>query len=511
MSNEYVIEMRNISKRFLGVRALEDVDFKVKRGEVRALVGKNGAGKSTLIKILTGLYQPTSGQIYINGSRISNVAPDKMYGMGIEAIYQENDLVPFFSVAASIMLNYEPVLGRVFLNQQKMHETAGAILTSKLGVAIDTHKLIKELDVSEKQFVQISRSLVKNPKVMIFDEPTAPLLEEEIKKLFTIIEKLKSEGVTIIYISHRLEEIFAIADTVTVLKDGRKEADLILSDTTEDELIRTMTGKSGGILAQTAGKAKKKDLGAPVFTVNKLTTPKLKEISFELHEHEVLGFFGVEGAGQEELTKALFALIPAKYEAMTLHGKGIKVRNPYDAIRKGIGYIPRDRKEEGLIEGFSVRENVTLPSINQFTEFSFIKPQREKVVSQEMVEELSIVTPGIDALVRYLSGGNQQKVAIAKWLALDLHLLILDYPTMGIDVQAKSEVYRILADLAAGGTAIILITPEYEEVKTLCDNVIVLRDGEMVTSLPTENLDEQTLFTYAIGNTGTVKGGRDNG
>ncbi len=507
MSSEYMIEMCNVSKRFPGVLALEDVDFKVKKGEVRALVGKNGAGKSTLIKILTGLYQPTSGQIYLNGSPISNITPDKMYNLGIEAIYQENDLVPFFNVAESIMLNHEPVSRRVFLDKEKMHEVAREILVSKLGVEIDTHKLIKELDVSERQFVQISRALVKDPKVMIFDEPTAPLLEEEIKKLFAIIEKLKSENVTIIYISHRLEEIFAIADTVTVLKDGRKEADLLLSDTTEEELIRTMTGKSDGILPQAAVKTKKK-LETAVFAVNKLKTPKLKDISFEVRKHEILGFFGVEGAGQEELPKALFGLTPAKYEAMTLYGKEIAVRNPYDAIRLGIGYVPRDRKEESLIGDFSVRENITLPNIKQYTKFSFLKPKKERTVSAEMVKKLSIVTPEIDALIRNLSGGNQQKVAISKWLTLDLHLLILDYPTMGIDVQAKSEVYRILKELAASGTAMILITPEYDEIKALCDNVIVLRDGEMVTSLSTENLDEQTLFSYALANiAGAAKGG----
>ncbi|HHV41958.1 MAG TPA: sugar ABC transporter ATP-binding protein, partial [Clostridiaceae bacterium] len=321
--SKYLIEMRNVSKTFPGVRALDSVDFRVKKGEVRALVGKNGAGKSTLIKLLTGLNQPSSGDIYIDGTKISNITPHKMYNLGIEAVYQENDLIPFFTVAESIMLNHEPVLDGVFLDERKMHEQAHAILSSKLGINIDTHKLIKELNVSEKQFVQISRSLVKNPKVMIFDEPTAPLLEEEIRKLFDIIEKLKRENVTIIYISHRLDEIFRIADTVTVLKDGRKEIDLTLKDSTEEELIRYMTGEKDSITLKAAetGTEEKDNLGEVVLSVNRLSTQKARNISFELRKHEILGFFGAEGAGQEELTKALFGLIPVSYESIRLNGK----------------------------------------------------------------------------------------------------------------------------------------------------------------------------------------------
>ena len=309
--SEYILEMKKISKKFSGVLALNDVDFRLKKGEVRALVGKNGAGKSTLIKILTGILQPTSGEIFVNEEKITNITSDKMHKMGIKAIYQENDLIPFFEVGESIMLNNEPTLRRVFLNQREMHEKAREILETKLEINIDTHKLIKELTISEKQLIQISRVLVKNPKIIIFDEPTAPLVKEEIDKLFNIINNLKKENISIIYISHRLEEIFKIADTVTVLKDGEKVIDSTLKNITKGELIQYMTGKKGGITVKNHAE-KKESLGKTLLSVNKLETKKLKGITFELHKHEILAFFGSEGAGQEDLAKALFGLIPIR-------------------------------------------------------------------------------------------------------------------------------------------------------------------------------------------------------
>jgi ABC-type sugar transport system ATPase subunit len=497
-----LLKMKGITKKFPGILALDSVDFDVPKGEIRAIVGKNGAGKSTLIKILTGIYTPDSGDVMIGEKSFSHITPDVMYSEGIQAIYQENDLVPYFTVGESIMLNNEPRSSvKTFLDKKSMNEKAHAILLEKIGIDIDPKKLIRELSVSEKQLVQIAKALVKEPRIMIFDEPTAPLSAKEIGKLFEIIRALRSSGITIIYISHRFEEIFEIADSITIMRDGKKIIDLPLNETNEDEIIRHMTG--GQIEVTGRGKERKTLSEEITFEVEGLHSERVHGISFTLRKGEILGLFGAEGAGQVEMVRAIYGLLPKKGR-MKLGGKETRIRKPTDAIKKGIGYVPRDRKEESLVRTFTLAENVTLSHLEAFSSAGFVSKRSEQKIAENMIKDLAISTRSTRTVVNFLSGGNQQKVAIARWLTFPLKMLILDYPTMGVDVQAKVEIYRLLNKISAEGTSIIIITPEYEEIEMLCDRVMVMKDGLQRAILDVKDIDEDILLKYAIGSSESV-------
>jgi len=495
---KYILKMEGIEKRFPGVHALKNVDFALEEGEIRALIGKNGAGKSTLIKVITGIYTPDSGDMWINNVKIGQITSAKMYKMGIEAIYQENDFIPYFTVGQSIMLNNEFTKFRgVLLDNVSIHKKATNIMKSQMGIEIDPYKLISELTVSERQLVQIAKCLVKKPKIIIFDEPTAPLLSEEIETLFRIIKTLKKSGVTIIYISHRLEEIFQIADSVTVMKDGEKVIDLKLENTNEDELIKYMTGKD--VELAISKKSQKFEEEKDIFRIENLSTNYLDNINLKIYPNEILGVFGAEGAGQEDLARAIFGLIKWNNGKLFFKEDQIQIKGPFDAINYGIGYVSRDRRGEGLIQDFSVKENITISNIKEYTKLFVINPKKERKITSKMIKELAIATPDMNTIVKYLSGGNQQKVAISRWLTHKLKLIVLDYPTMGIDVQAKNELYKTIQNLAMSDTAVLLITPEYEEINILCNRVIVMKDGKVVKEVSTKNLNESKLLTYAIG------------
>ena len=501
--NESLLNMKGITKRFPGILALDSVDFDVPKGEIRAIVGKNGAGKSTLIKILTGIYTPDSGSAEIEGKHFSHITPDVMYSEGIQAIYQENDLVSYFTVGESIMLNNESRgIVRAFIDRRDMNEKAHQLLLGKIGIDIDPRKLIRDLSVSEKQLVQIAKALVREPKIMIFDEPTAPLSAKEIDKLFEIIRGLRSHGITIIYISHRFEEIFEIADSITIMRDGKKIVDLNLKETNEDEIISHMTGGNMQAISRSEGE-KRRVSDEITLEVEELESERVNKISFLLYKGEVLGLFGAEGAGQVELVRAFYGLLPKKGK-IKLNGKETHIRKPTDAIRKGIGYVPRDRKEESLVRTFTLAENVTLSHLNAFSPGGFVNKKSELEMADQMIKDLAISTRSAKTVVSFLSGGNQQKVAIARWLAFPLKILILDYPTMGVDVQAKLEIYRLLKKISSEGTSIIIITPEYEEIKMLCDRVMILKDGQHRATLEVKDLDEDILLKHAIGSSGSV-------
>ncbi|MDR3333617.1 MAG: sugar ABC transporter ATP-binding protein [Treponema sp.] len=494
--DEITIRAEGLSIVFPGVKALSDVDFSLKKGEIRALVGKNGAGKSTLIKILTGIYRPASGRLFVDDTEIKNAGPEVMTKYGIKAIYQDNDLIPYFTIGESVLLRKEPRKG-IFVDRKEMHQRAEAIFRERLGVEIDPYTLVRELNVSQQQLVQIAASLVERPKILIFDEPTAALSVKEIEKLFEIIFSLKKEGVSIIYISHRFGEVFKIADSITILTDGTKVADLNISDTTEDEVISMMAGN------EKFSKAKNRVYDPRdtelALSVRGLGDGFLEDINFDLHQGEILGFYGGEGAGQQELAKAIYGESKARFESLKIFGKEITINSPAKAIKQGIAYIPRERLAEGIVRGFTVRENVTLPKLRAFAKGIFIDQGREDEVTREQIEKLGVKTPSTGTPIGNLSGGNQQKVVLARWIVVNPRILILDYPTIGIDVRAKNEVYKILLQLAESGMSLILITPEYEEVSMLCDRVIVIREGRIKKELSIKELTEYKLLSYAIG------------
>jgi len=496
---EKVLEVRNLSKSFPGVKALEQVDFHLNKGEIRTLVGKNGAGKSTLIKSITGIYQQEEGQIFLNGEDVSHFSPEKMSHAGVEAIYQENDLIPYFTVGESIMLNSEPrTSSSLFINKKALYAASQRILTEELNSTIDPRTLIRELNVSQQQIVQIAKNLVKKPKVLIFDEPTAALSAKEIDNLFAIIRDLKTRGVSIIYISHRFDEVFALADSITVFRDGMKVADKDVRETTHKEIIEIMAGEDGVEISRERSH-RKAFTEESVLTMADGGNSFISGISFELNRGEILGFFGGEGAGQQKLAQTLYGMLPLETGDLRVFGKPAVITSPSKAIELGLGYIPRNRKEEGVVMDFSIQENITLPILPQVSSHGFIQRSKEAGIALKQLQDLAIKAPGTFTNVRNLSGGNQQKVVLSRWIATAPKILILDYPTIGIDIKAKSEIYRILDRLTENGVSIILITPEFEEIQVLCDRVLVMRQGRIVKEFASHDISEKELLLHAIG------------
>lgn len=498
--SDNILVAEGITKSFPGVKALKNVDFHLERGEVRAVVGKNGAGKSTLIKIITGIYGHDSGELSINGSRIPHVTPKTMHELGVRAIYQTNDLVPYFSVAEAIMLNNEQtIFGGLFIDRKRSHEIAARILEEQLNVSIDTTVLIRDLDVSQQQLVQIAQNLVSVPSIMILDEPTAALSAHEIDRLFDTIGTLKRQGVSIVYISHRFDEIFRVADSVTVLRDGEKMADLAIADTTDSEVIRLMVGEA----TERYARGKRAVVPADtVLAVSGLSGERFQNVSFSISKGEIVGLFGGEGAGQQNVGQAIFGRYPVHGGTISVDGAQKRINSSSAAITAGIGYVPRDRKEEGLVIDFDVSENITLPTVELFAKFGLVDRDREEAVTSEQIDSLSIKTPSARTPVATLSGGNQQKVVLGRWIVASPKVLILDYPTSGIDVKAKVEVYTILKRLTDEGVSILLISPEYAEIETLCDRVFVMRQGNIVKEFSAEEFDEHDMLSYAIGSAG---------
>lgn len=496
--SETIFEGRQIHKSFPGVVALKNVDFTLEKGEIKALVGKNGAGKSTLIKIFTGIYHHDSGEIFLNGENISHVTPEKMYQLGIAAIYQENDLIPYFTVGESIMLNHEPKkMGNLLIDKQKLYERSGDILQTHLNSDLDPRALIRDLNVSQRQLVQIARNLVTLPRVMIFDEPTAALSAKEIARLFAVIKSLKAKGVSIIYISHRFDEVFELADSITVLRDGENIAERQIGATTKEDIIKLMAGEEGVKIIRHRSLTGNFETSA--LALNGCANEYLSDVRLELRKGEILGVYGGEGAGQQKLAQAIFGLSPFTKGELALFGKHTRITNPHTAIEQGMGYIPRNRKEEGVIINFNICQNISLPIINTLSSKGFINKPREAEMANVQFRQLSIKAPDILTTVRMLSGGNQQKVVLGRWIAAKPAILILDYPTMGIDIKAKSEVYNILHELTQQGMAMLLITPEYEEIAVLCDRVLVMRNRRIVKEFNSHEFEEHKLLGYAIG------------
>lgn len=490
-----LLEMRAISKSFPGVLALDNVDFSVEAGEVHALVGENGAGKSTLVKILTGVYPKDRGQIYLNGQPVEIRTPLEAQRHGIRIIHQEFTLVSYLSVAENIFLDTfaTGMLGTVPLRW--MLDRARDVLQT-LGLEIDPRTPIAELTVAEQQIVEIARALSREAALIIMDEPTAALTDAEVERLFDIIRALKARGVAVIYISHKLDEVMAIADRVTVLRDGRVVGVRPVGDLTRSELVRMMVGRS----VEQMFIRQHRPSDEVVLEVLNLTVPgRVHGATFYVRRGEVVGITGLMGAGQSYLVRAVFGAAPISSGEIRVNGRPIAIGSPSDAVRAGIGLMTENRKEEGLVLIQSVAANITLASLDRFTRAGTLKAREERQVAEQFVHRLDIRTPSLSQEVGYLSGGNQQKVVLAKWLATEPDVIIMAEPTRGIDVGAKAEIYRLIDDLAAQGKALVLVSSELPEILNLSDRIYVMFEGSIVAELPASAASAELITHYVTG------------
>jgi ribose transport system ATP-binding protein len=491
----FILELKEVSRSFPGVQALDGVSFGVMPGTVHAIVGENGAGKSTLIKILSGALAPDRGEICYNGRPYQPRNPKEAIQAGITTIYQELNLLDYRTVVENVVVGQEPSRYG-FLDFEAMRTQVRGVFRLLKAEHLPLDRTLESLKVSEKQIVEISKALINRSRCLIMDEPTAPLNAEEAEALFEIIGTLKSQGVTIVYVSHRLNEIFRLADIITVLRDGRHIRTSPRADTNQDQLITDMIGrKLAGVFPQ-----RNRQLGEVVLTVEGLTRARaFSEVSFSLHAGEILALTGVSGSGKTELGKALFGDWPVDSGAIYLGGKQVRM-SPARAVRFGIGYVAEDRKTEGVIQNLSVRRNLTLPILSRLANRAGLLQDRlEDQAAQRQIESLAIKTPSLRQTLGNLSGGNQQKVSLGKWLASDARIFILLEPTQGIDVAVKFEFYNLINRLSRDGAAFILVSSEIGEILGLAHRILVLRDGLVVADLDGEQTDSEEILRFAMG------------
>lgn len=501
-----IVRMKGIGKRFPGVVALEDINFDLMPGEVHVVLGENGAGKSTLIKILSGAYSPSSGSIEIRGVRHDSLTPASSAHAGIAIIYQELSVVNELTVAENLFLGRLPekrVLGFPVLDSASLNAAAAEAM-SKVGLLRSPGDFVRDLSISEKQLVEIAKALTSRARVIIMDEPTSSLTLEETGKLFSIIRSLKAEGAGIVYISHKLEEIGQIADRVTVLKDGRLVATRPAEGLGVDEMISMMVGRE----LDRSGRSRKgaaSEGAATLFSVRNLTRAdgRVRDISFDLKEGEILGFSGLIGSGRTELMEAVFGVVPIKSGEMAIRGRRLKHRAPYGALSNRIAFITENRRETGFFENFSILKNLAISSELRSSRFGglwgLIDEKLDRRIAEEQRAALSIKCATVDQSITELSGGNQQKVLIGKWLASDPEVMIFDEPTKGIDVGSKAEIYRILRGLADGGKGVIIVSSELPELLYICDRIIVFSRGRAAAEIPAETATEESIMRAATG------------
>ena len=490
-----LLEMSGISMVFPGVHALDSVRFDLLAGEVHALVGENGAGKSTLVKIMSGVYQPTEGNMLIDGQPVHVQDPNHAQALGISPVHQEVNLEPYLTVAENIFLGRQPKGRFGLIDHSRMQKDAASLLGG-LGVSLDPSAVVGSLSIADRQMVAIARAVSTDARIIIFDEPTSSLTERETDLLFSIIAKLRDDGRGVIYISHRMEEIFRLCDRVTVFRDGRYVATKPVAATNLQEIIAMMIGRDVSDLFRKASVP----IGAPVLQVRNLTKRGvLEDISFTLHRGEILGISGLVGAGRTELARAIFGDLRFDSGEILVQGQPVTPRSPRDAISAGIGLVPEDRKDQGLVTGLSVQQNISMPLMRALSRFSVIGLAREKALAREYVQRLAIRTPSIDQKVMYLSGGNQQRVVIAKWLATKPKVLIVDEPTRGVDVGAKAEIHALLCDLARQGVGVLMISSELPEVLAMSDRILVMHAGRIAGELQGEAATQAEIMHLATG------------
>jgi len=491
-----LLEMQGIGKTFPGVRALEGVQLTVKEGQVHALLGENGAGKSTLIKILSGAYRKDEGQILFEGQPVEIRDPHDAQALGISTIYQEFNLAHDLTVAENVFLGHLPTKGgRVDWSTVKARTRE---ILDTLGVELSVDAPISSLPIAEQQLVEIAKALNRKTRILIMDEPSALLGEKDLDNLFRVVRSLQAQGIGIIYISHRLREIFELADEVTVLKDGRYVATRKVSEVTMDDLVKLMIGRD----LKDVYPKRTVEQGDVLLEVGNLSQSKLlRDISFQLHAGEIVGFAGIVGSGRTELARAIFGADPSSGE-MRIAGKLYKPHSPAAAIRNGVALVTEDRKAQGLFLQLSVRINTTISGLRRLTRLGVINFGKELTLVKRMIQELRIKTPTPSFLVVNMSGGNQQKVVLARWLSVGTRIFMMDEPTRGIDVGSKSEIYQIMDELTKQGVGIIMISSELPEVLGMSDRIMVMRQGRIVKELSRAEASEETIMQYAVGSAG---------
>ena len=494
-SEPLLLEVKGVGKSFPGVRALDDVSLHLKKGEVLAVIGENGAGKSTLMKILAGVQPPDQGEILIDGEVMREVSVEGALDKGVVLIHQELNLATNLDVGANVFLGREPGRWGV-IDSKKIRNEARKFL-DMIGLDVDPDTIVGDMTIGRQQMVEIAKALSVNARVLIMDEPTSSLSQNETENLFAVIKDLRSRGVSVIYISHRLGEVKELADRVTVLRDGKNAGDLSRDEIHHDAMVKLMVGREVSQLYQRT----QHDLGEVALSVKavRTSTHPGHELNFEVRAGEIVGVAGLVGAGRTEMMETLFGVsAPVSGEIRVHSGAALELRSPRDAIEAGVALVPEDRKTQGLILEMSVRENMSLASLGRDKKAGGILNEKAEIeISRTMIEQMRIKTPGDGQVVRFLSGGNQQKVVVGKWLAMDPKVLLLDEPTRGIDIGAKQEIYALMEELAKKGLAILFVSSDMEEVLGVADRVLVMHEGEITGSLSKEELSEEAVMQLA--------------
>lgn len=494
MSEEYVLQLQHIRKEYPGVVALKDVTLELKAGEILALIGENGAGKSTLIKCCSGAVIPTSGKIIVNGKEFSSMTPQLASENGIAIIYQEFNNVKELSAAENLFLG-RPIRKGIVIDKRAMEEEAAKAF-EQLHIKIDPKALMKDLTVGYQQMVEIAKAIQQNARILIMDEPSAPLTSAEVESMFEVVELLRKKGVSIIYISHRLEEIYRLSDRIVVIRDGEYVKTLITKKSQVEELIQLMVGRE---LTETyPPRGNCIDEKEVILELKGVTGNGDKNINLKLHKGEILGLGGLVGAGRTELAEMIFGSVPKKSGQMIYKGKEINPKSPREAIDLGIALVPEDRKRHGAMLGISIKNNINMPIYERNSRFSVIDEKLEQETAEKYQKNMAIKTPNLNQLIKNLSGGNQQKVILGRWMAANSELIIFDEPTRGIDIGAKYEIYKLMNDLVEKeGKSILMISSEMEELMGMSDRILVLAEGNMTGELKKEEFSQETIMTYA--------------
>lgn len=493
--NKVILEMKKIDKKFSGVHALKEVDFELREGEVHALMGENGAGKSTLMKVLCGIYTRTSGEVILFDKPVDFHTIKESQDAGISIIHQELNMMNHLTVAQNIYIGREPMIGGIYIDDKKMEEDAKALF-ERIGIDIDPSVTVGSLTVGKQQMVEIAKAVSHDSKILVLDEPTAALTQTEVEELFKIMNDLKEKGIGMIYISHRMDEINRISDRITVMRDGEYVGTLITSETTKDEIVKMMVGR---VIYGDKKEESKVPEGAPVvLEVKNLNRgSEIKDVSFKLRKGEILGFSGLMGAGRTEVARAIYGADEVQSGEIYINGEKVDIKTPHQAVEHGICYLSEDRKRYGLMLDKSVAENSVLSSLDDYIKFGWINDSKIEKDATESNAKLKTKTPSVKQLLRNLSGGNQQKVIIARWLLKNSDIFIFDEPTRGIDVGAKSDMYTLVEELANQGKSIIVISSELSEIQRLSDRVIVMCEGRITGELDIKDATQETIMAYA--------------
>jgi len=490
-----LLEASGVTKQFPGTLALDNVQLNLVPGEIHAVMGENGAGKSTLMKILCGVYQPDAGEIRFEGRVVTPRSPREAWTLGIAMVHQELSLVPALTVAENIFPGRLPTNSLGMVQYRKLFQDSQKALHD-LDMHVDSRAPVSQLSIANQQLVEIAKALSSHCKLLILDEPTSALTEREVDILFGLLRRLAASGVGILYVSHKLDEIFELTDRITVLRDGKYVGTEVTRDVTPDTIIRMMVGRELGDMYP----PKSQERGKPLLEVRDLRLPGQSAVnSFTLYAGEVIGFAGLIGSGRTELARAIFGADPKAGGQISLEGRSLRIQSPTDAIRNQIGYLPEDRKAAGLFLDMAVKHNIEAANRTKVTRWGFVSPTRERALAEQYVNQLDIATPNIDQEVRRLSGGNQQKTLIAKWLAINPRILIVDEPTRGIDVGAKSEIHHLLRTLANNGVGVMMISSELPEILGMSDRVFVMYSGRIAAELEAAHATEEIIMNYASG------------